>query len=108
MVSRNRFDPTDSDVDTYGNDTNDPDRLAKVGCQVSEDDGEDDTTKVAHCTSETRHNSIGVGVNVRYKGIVHTIATLEEEGESCKETKHGSLVVRVEQSNGEEETTTDD
>jgi hypothetical protein len=83
-----RLDPANSQVDGNGNDTNDPDSLAVVWCKVTEDNGEDDTTKVTTGTGETRNDAVGVGVNVRHEGVVNTVATLEEEGETGDKPEH--------------------
>lgn len=104
----NWWDPANGQLECDGDDTNDPDTLAVVWRQVPEDDGENDTTKVTHGTSETRHDTVGMWVHVRHKGVTDTVATLKEESQTSEETEHGSLVVGVEDTDGDCESTEDD
>jgi hypothetical protein len=54
---RDRSDPTQSQVDTDGYYTNDPENLGVVGTIVSENDGEDNTTKIAGSSSASRDDT---------------------------------------------------
>lgn len=53
----NRPDPAQCQVNSDGNDANDPEHLAIVLAVVSEDDGEDNTTEVTCSTGASRDNA---------------------------------------------------
>ena len=54
---RDRSDPTQCQVDTDGYYTNDPENFGVVGAIISENDGEDNTTKIASSSSASRDNT---------------------------------------------------
>ena len=56
----NRLDPTQRKVDGNGNDPNDPKHFGVVFTVVAEDDGEDDTAKVACSSCAARDDACSV------------------------------------------------
>lgn len=53
----NRTNPTNSQVGSQGDDTNDPQRLSILLPIISEDDGEDDSAQIAEATNESGYNA---------------------------------------------------
>jgi len=104
----NWSDPAKRQVDDDRDYTDDPKYLAVVRTIVTEDNGENDSAQVTHGTGETRDDTIGVWVNVRYKRVIGPIATFEEEGHTSDESEHGARVLGVGETNGNEESTSDD
>ena len=49
--------PTQAQIDSDSNDSDDPEHLAIVFAVVAEDDGEDDAAKVSRCTSDTGNDT---------------------------------------------------
>lgn len=102
---RNRSDPRNTNIDTNGNSSNDPDDLTVILAIVAEDDGEYDTTEVTSCADYTTEDTIGEGMDVRHDGEVGAVRGIHEDGEAGDESEHGGFVVRVEETDGEFETT---
>ena len=47
LIFRNRSDPTQGQVDSNGDDTDDPEYFAVMHAVISKDNGKDDTTEVS-------------------------------------------------------------
>ena len=84
-------------------DTDDPKYLAILGAIVPEDDGEDDSAKIAAGTGESRHDAVGVGVHVGHEAEVSAVAALEKEGHAGDEPEHGVLVLGVDYADDDQE-----
>lgn len=108
LSPRDRVDPGDTDIDRNSDHADDPESLAVVGLQVAEDDGEDDTTQVTSGTSYTRDDTVGVWMNMRNDGKDSSIGSLEEESHPSDKTEHGGLVLGVQNTDGNLESTGDD
>ena len=104
----NRLDPRNSQVKCDGDNTNDPEGLAVVGFQVSEDDSEDNPTKIACSTCDARDNTVCKGMDVRDEREVSTVASLEEECHASDETEHSRVRLGVKNTNGDLKAATDD
>ena len=110
LATRQRRDPADENVQPDMNAANDPECLCVVGPVVhkAEDDGEDDTAKVATSASETRDNAVSKGVDVRHQGKVCAIAGFEEDGHQSNKSGEGARVFRVDLANDDKEETSQD
>jgi hypothetical protein len=58
LASRDRLDPNEHEVHNNHHYANDPKDFGIVSAVVSEDDGEDDTTKIPYSTDSTRENTL--------------------------------------------------
>lgn len=68
----------------------------EVGTVVAEDDGKDDTAKIARGTCDTGDNTVGVGVNMRHERVVDAVGALHEESQTAAdEADQGSLVLGI-------------
>lgn len=91
-----RSNPASRDLNPNDHGTNNVEHLGVIGTIIPEDDREDDATKVTASTSEARHNTISVRVNVRHKGVVEPVGALEEESQTTRDqTDEGGFVPRV-------------
>lgn len=63
------------------------------------------TAQVTAGTSETRNNTVGIWMNVRHIGKVHSVTTLKEESHTSNESKHSAVIARINFSNDDEEDT---
>lgn len=64
LAFRNWSDPTQGEVDSDGDDADDPEHLGVVLAVVAEDDGEDDTAEVSGCPGAAGNDTVCVGVYV--------------------------------------------
>lgn len=90
---RNWVDPRHSQVNANGHNTNNPEGLPIILTLVSEDNSKDDTTKVSASTGDTRDDTVGEGVDVRYEREVGSISGFEEECHTSDEAEHGRVGV---------------
>ena len=104
----NWSDPAQGHVDGDGDDTDDPEDLRIVVAVVTEDDGEDDASKIANSTGAATDDTVGIGMHVWDEGEVGTVAGFEEEGHAGDETEHIVVCLRVGETDGNLESTSDD
>jgi len=102
--------PGNTEVNGDVDATDNPKALGIVGTVVheAEYDGEDNTSEVSSSTSKTRHNTVGVAVNVGNETKVGTVACLEEDGHQGNEWGGGVLVVRVDLADDDAHKTSND
>lgn len=122
LAFRNGLDPHECCV--HGDDyyAHEPEDTSVVCLVVAEDNGKDNTAKVASGADETRKNTfnslasmllmtgvdeltIGMRVNVGYKSKVGTVTSLEEDGHDSDETNHLVQLVGIELADDDEEDT---
>ena len=104
----NGFDPAQGQIDSDGDDADDPDGLVVAGALVPEDDCEDDAAEVTGAARAARDDAVGKGVDVGHEAEDGAVGALEEEGEAGDEAEHGALVVAVGQPDGDLEGARDD
>lgn len=105
MALGHRLDPGNAEVDANGDDTDDPDDTIVMCTVEAEDECEDDATKVAQGANYTRNNTIGEWVDVGHDSKVSTVGCIHEDGETSDKSEHGGLIVGVEETDGEHEST---
>ena len=71
----NRSDPYQAKIKPDNHAAHDPEHARILPRVVTEDDSKDDAAKVTRRTHDTREDSIGVGMNVRYKREVGAVAS---------------------------------
>lgn len=54
---RNRFNPAQGQIDSDGNDPDNPEYPSVVGAVITENNTKNDTTKIARCTSGARDDT---------------------------------------------------
>ena len=122
----NRSNPTQTNIDRDSDDADDPDDLGVMGAVVAENDGEDDAAEIARGAGASGDDAVGVGVDVcsgfmlarrrhsggrarkegehtGHEGEVSSVAGFEEEGHSRNEAEHRTLIIGVDDANGNEE-----
>ena len=90
------------------NNPNDPKALPIVLFHISKHNRKHNTPKVPGSTGHSTHHTISLRLNMRYQREDCTIARLEEHSHTSDQSKHGRLVVRVGEADGEEEAACDE
>lgn len=83
--------PRNQQVDSNVNAANDPKALGIVRALVheAEDDGENNTAKVSTGTGDTRHDTVGIAMDVGDETKVGAVTCFVEDSHQEDETKHG-------------------
>src|SRR4051812_36532321 len=62
LTCRDRLDPANHQIERDRHDSGNPNPFPVLPWVVPKDDGEDDTSKIAGCSCDARHDAVGMGV----------------------------------------------
>lgn len=95
--------PRKEQVESNDHSAHDVEAFMVVGALKSEQDGKDDASKVTHRTNRATQDTIGMRVYVRHKSKVSSITSLEEKCHARNQAEHHRFLVRIGETNGDEE-----